>query len=45
MSQTTTVLPFVNNAMKLVLRSPVCGMVSKFTAWINLDSRHDWLGT
>jgi len=29
MSQPTTVPPFVNNAMKFVLRSPVHGMVSK----------------
>ena len=29
MSQATTVPPFVNNAMKFVLRSPVHGMVSK----------------
>jgi hypothetical protein len=34
MSQTTTVPPFVNNAMKFVLRSPVHGMVSKFTTLI-----------
>ena len=34
MSQATTVPPFVNNAMKFVLRSPVHGMVSKFTALI-----------
>lgn len=29
MSQPTSVLPFVNNAMKFVLRSPIHGMVSK----------------
>ncbi len=29
MSQTATVPPIVNNAMKLILRSPVYGMVSK----------------
>lgn len=34
MSQTTTVPPFVNNAMKFVLRSPAHGMVSKFTTLI-----------
>jgi hypothetical protein len=34
MSQTTTVPPFVNNAMKFVLRSPVHRMVSKFTLLI-----------
>lgn len=34
MSQATTVPPFVNNAMKFVLRSPVHGMVSKFTTLI-----------
>jgi len=34
MSQVTTVPPFVNNAMKFVLRSPVHGMVSKFTLLI-----------
>jgi len=34
MSQATTVPPFVNNAMKFVLRSPVHGMVSKFTLLI-----------
>ena len=34
MSQTTTVPPFVNNAMKFVLRSPVHKVVSKFTLLI-----------
>ena len=34
MTQVTTVPPFVNNAMKFVLRSPVHGMVSKFTLLI-----------
>jgi deazaflavin-dependent oxidoreductase (nitroreductase family) len=34
MSQATTVPPFVNNAMKFVLRSPAHGMVSKFTLLI-----------
>jgi len=34
MSQTATVPPFVNNAMKFVLRSPVHGVVSKFTTLI-----------
>lgn len=34
MTQATTVPPFVNNAMKFVLRSPVHGMVSKFTLLI-----------
>ena len=34
MSQATTVPPFVNNAMKFVLRSLVHGMVSKFTLLI-----------
>ena len=34
MTQATTVPPFVNNAMKFVLRSPVHGMVSKFTMLI-----------
>lgn len=29
MSETTTIPPFVNNAMKFVLRSPAHGMVSK----------------
>jgi len=35
MSQATTVPPFVNNAMRFVLRSPVHGMVSKFTLLIS----------
>jgi deazaflavin-dependent oxidoreductase (nitroreductase family) len=39
MSQTTTVPPFVNNAMKFVLRSPVHGMVSKFTTLITFTGR------
>jgi len=34
MSQATTIPPFVNNAMKFVLRSPVHGMISKFTLLI-----------
>lgn len=34
MSRATTVPPFVNNAMKFVLRSPAHGMVSKFTTLI-----------
>lgn len=39
MSQATTVPPFVNNTMKFVLRSPVHGMVSKFTTLITFTGR------
>lgn len=39
MSQATTVPPFVNNAMKFMLRSPVHGMVSKFTLLITFTGR------
>jgi hypothetical protein len=39
MSQATTVPPFVNNAMKFVLRSPAHGMVSKFTTLITFTGR------
>lgn len=39
MSQTTTVPPFVNNAMKFVLRSPVHGMVSKSILLITFTGR------
>jgi deazaflavin-dependent oxidoreductase (nitroreductase family) len=39
MSQTTTVPPFVNHAMKLVLGSPMHGMVSKTTLLINFTGR------
>lgn len=39
MSQATTVPPFVNKTMKFVLRSPVHGMVSKFTTLITFIGR------
>lgn len=39
MSQSTTVPPFVNNAMKFVLRSPAHGIVSKFTLLITFTGR------
>jgi deazaflavin-dependent oxidoreductase (nitroreductase family) len=39
MSQTTTVPPFVNHAMKFVLRSPVHGMVSKSILLITFTGR------
>jgi len=39
MSQATTVPPFVNNAMKFVLCSPVHKMVSKFTLLISFTGR------
>ena len=39
MSQTASVPPFVNRSMKLVLRSPVHGMVSKFTLLITFTGR------
>jgi len=39
MSQATTVPPFVNNTLKFVLRSPVHGMVSKFTTLITFTGR------
>ena len=39
MSQIPTVPPFVNNAMKFVLRSPVHKMVSKFTLLITFTGR------
>ena len=39
MSQTPTVPPFVNRAMKFVLRSPVHGTVSKFTTLITFTGR------
>jgi deazaflavin-dependent oxidoreductase (nitroreductase family) len=39
MSQTTTVPPFVNKAMKFVLRSPVHGMVSKTVLLITFTGR------
>jgi len=39
MTQATTVPPFVNNTMKFVLRSPVHGMVSKFTTLITFTGR------
>ncbi len=39
MSHTTTVPPFVNNAMKFVLRSPVHGMVSKTVLLISFSGR------
>jgi len=39
MSQTATVPPFVNKTMKFVLRSPVHGMVSKFTTLITFTGR------
>src|SRR5512140_53915 len=39
MSQTTTVPPLVNNAMKFVLRSPVHAMVSKTVLLITFTGR------
>ncbi len=39
MSQTPTVPPFVNSAMKFVLRSPMHGMVSKFILLITFTGR------
>ncbi|HEY3345739.1 MAG TPA: nitroreductase/quinone reductase family protein [Anaerolineaceae bacterium] len=39
MSQTTTVPPIVNRAMKFVLRSPVHGMVSKTVLLITFTGR------
>jgi deazaflavin-dependent oxidoreductase (nitroreductase family) len=39
MSQTTTVPPLVNHAMKLVLRSPMHGMVSKTVLLITFAGR------
>ena len=39
MSQTTSVPPFVNRAMKLVLRSPMHGMVSKSVLLISFSGR------
>jgi deazaflavin-dependent oxidoreductase (nitroreductase family) len=39
MSQATTVPPFVNNAMKFVLRSPVHKMVSDFTLLLTFTGR------
>jgi deazaflavin-dependent oxidoreductase (nitroreductase family) len=39
MSEATTVPPFVNKTMKFVLRSPVHGMVSKFTTLITFTGR------
>jgi len=39
MSQTTSVPPFVNHAMELVLRSPVHGMVSKTILLITFTGR------
>ena len=39
MSQTPTVPPFVNHAMKFVLRSPVHGMVSKTILLITFTGR------
>ena len=39
MSQTPTVPPFVNRAMKFVLRSPVHGMVSKTVLLITFTGR------
>ena len=39
MSQIPTIPPFVNNAMKFVLRSPVHKMVSKFTLLITFTGR------
>jgi deazaflavin-dependent oxidoreductase (nitroreductase family) len=39
MSQTPTVPPYVNSAMKFVLRSPVHGMVSKTTLLITFTGR------
>lgn len=39
MSQTTSVPPYVNHAMKFVLRSPVHGMVSKTVLLITFTGR------
>ena len=39
MSQTATVPPFVNKAMKFMLRSPLHGVVSKFTLLITFTGR------
>jgi hypothetical protein len=39
MSQSTTVPPFVNKAMKFVLRSPAHGMVSKTVLLITFNGR------
>ena len=39
MSQTPTVPPYVNQAMKLVLRSPVHGMVSNSIMLITFTGR------
>ena len=39
MSQTPTIPPYVNSAMKLVLRSPVHGMVSKSILLITFTGR------
>lgn len=39
MSQTTTVPPFVNQAMKFVLRSPVHGMVSQTVLLVTFTGR------
>ncbi len=39
MSQTTTVPPFVNHAMKFVLRSPVHGMVSQTVLLVTFIGR------
>jgi deazaflavin-dependent oxidoreductase (nitroreductase family) len=39
MSQTVTIPPFVNNAMKLVLRSPMHGMISKSILLITFSGR------
>ena len=39
MTKATTVPPFVNNAMKFVLRSPAHKMVSKFTLLITFNGR------
>jgi deazaflavin-dependent oxidoreductase (nitroreductase family) len=39
MSQTPTIPPYVNSAMKFMLRSPVHGMVSKTVLLINFTGR------
>ncbi len=39
MSQTPTVPPFVNRSMEFILRSPLHGMVSKFTLLITFTGR------
>jgi deazaflavin-dependent oxidoreductase (nitroreductase family) len=39
MSQTPTVPPYINSAMKLILRSPVHGMVSKTVLLITFTGR------